>query len=56
MKKHFLFLIFIVFNLAVVSQYAPKSVVIDESDITDSIIQTIKIDSVWAGHPVAFCL
>jgi len=29
---------------------------IDESGKTVTIIQTIKIDSVWAGHPVGFCL
>ena len=56
MKKHFPFLFFVVFSLAVVSQSVSKSVVIDESGSTDSIIQTIKIDSVWAGHPVPFCL
>ncbi len=31
-------------------------VVIDETNKTESIVQTIKIDSVWAGHPVGFCL
>jgi hypothetical protein len=56
MKKHFLILFFIVFNLVVVSQGTSKTVVIDESGVTDSVIQTIKIDSVWAGHPVGFCL
>jgi hypothetical protein len=27
-----------------------------DSVVSESIIQTIKIDSVWAGHPVGFCL
>lgn len=30
--------------------------VIDETNQDESIVQTIKIDSVWAGHPVGFCL
>ncbi len=29
---------------------------IDESNQTEIIVQIIKIDSVWAGHPVGFCL
>jgi hypothetical protein len=33
-----------------------KEIVIDESKKTESIIQTIIIDKVWAGHPVGFCL
>ncbi len=31
-------------------------VLIDETNKTESIVQRIKIDSVWAGHPVGFCL
>ncbi len=31
-------------------------VTIDESSNTESIVQTVKIDSVWAGHPVGFSL
>jgi len=34
----------------------PKNVIIDESDQTESVISFIKIDSVWAGHPVGFSL
>ena len=30
--------------------------VIDETANTDQIEQVIKIDKVWAGHPVGFCL
>jgi len=33
-----------------------EPVVIDETDQTESVVQTIKIDSVWAGHPVGFSL
>ena len=31
-------------------------VVIDETDRTETIVQKIEIDKVWAGHPVGFCL
>ena len=37
-------------------QKPAEPVIIDESHLTESIVQTIKIDSVWAGHPVGFCL
>ena len=33
-----------------------KPIVIDETGNTGSIEQVIKIDKVWAGHPVGFCL
>jgi len=33
-----------------------KSIIIDETDQTETIEQVIKIDSVWAGHPVGFSL
>ncbi len=33
-----------------------EPVIIDESDQTETIVQTIEIDNVWAGHPVGFCL
>ena len=33
-----------------------NEVVVDEISATEFISQTIKIDSVWAGHPVGFCL
>ena len=31
-------------------------VVVDERDQTESVIEIIKIDSVWSGHPVRFSL
>jgi hypothetical protein len=37
-------------------QKGQKQIVIDETRKSESIIQTIKIDSVWSGHPVGFCL
>lgn len=33
-----------------------QPVTIDETHINESIEKVIKIDSVWAGHPVGFCL
>lgn len=33
-----------------------EPIVIDETGNSETIVQTIKIDSVWAGHPVGFCL
>ncbi len=33
-----------------------QPVVIDETGKTETIEQVIEIDSVWAGHPVGFCL
>lgn len=38
------------------TQTPANPVVIDETGKTETIVQTIKIDSVWAGHPVGFCL
>lgn len=37
-------------------QKLPQEVVIDETLNKESIVQTIAIDSVWAGHPVGFSL
>jgi hypothetical protein len=33
-----------------------EPIVIDETGQTETVVQTIEIDSVWAGHPVGFCL
>ncbi len=35
---------------------AQEPIVIDETVKTETIEQVIKIDKVWAGHPVGFCL
>jgi hypothetical protein len=44
-------------SLSCVAQYVSEyPVVIDETDQKETIVQKIKIDSVWAGHPVGFCL
>lgn len=33
-----------------------EPLIIDETANTETIVQTLTIDSVWAGHPVGFCL
>jgi hypothetical protein len=38
------------------NQKPSEPLVIDETDQVETIVQTIKIDSVWAGHPVGFSL
>jgi hypothetical protein len=60
MKKNHILSITIVFllqsGLALMAQTNKEQIVINETNKTESIIQTIKIDKVWAGHPVGFCL
>lgn len=34
----------------------PKHIVIDETADAEWIVKAVKIDSVWSGHPVGFCL
>ena len=38
------------------AQKEQKDLVIDETANTETIVETIEIDSVWAGHPVGFSL
>lgn len=54
--KNLLFISLMLFSLKIFSQNIVNQIIIDESSNSESIIQTIKIDSVWAGHPVGFCL
>ena len=56
MKNLFLITAALTLLLAACSQKPLGPVTIDESHLTETIVQTIKIDSVWAGHPVGFCL
>jgi hypothetical protein len=57
MKKHLLpIILMIIITVACTQKKPAEPVVIDETANTESIIQTIKIDSVWAGHPVGFSL
>jgi hypothetical protein len=58
-KTHFLFITIILSTLQVFVLHAQKDkkqIVIDETHKTESIVQVLKIDKVWAGHPVDFCL
>ena len=54
--KHILLILLFCITLPVFAQKPANPIVIDETGKTETIIQTIKIDSVWAGHPVGFCL
>jgi hypothetical protein len=50
------FFVFLACMLCACSPTSQKSVVIDESAETEKIEKVTKIDKVWAGHPVRFCL
>ena len=54
--KHLLLIFLLLISLEIFSQNTVNQIVIDESSNSETIVQTIKIDSVWAGHPVGFCL
>lgn len=54
MTKPILFLTLILFFNNGFTQ--DNSIIIDETNKKESIEQIIKIDKVWAGHPVGFCL
>ena len=54
--KQLLFIFLMLISLEIFSQNTVEQIVINESRNSESIIQAIKIDSVWAGHPVGFCL
>lgn len=54
--KLLLSLSLLLFSLAGFAQTPAIPIIIDETSQTETIVQTIKIDSVWAGHPVGFCL
>ena len=55
--KYILFLALTTACLAGCSQSGSEEpIVIDETNNIETVVQTIEIDSVWAGHPVGFCL
>jgi hypothetical protein len=56
-KKMKIILILIsIFSFQLLTSAQNQSIILDETNSKESIEQTIKIDSVWAGHPVGFCL
>lgn len=55
-KSAFTFLIYFAILLMGCNSPDQKPLIIDETDKTVSIEQVTKIDSVWAGQPVGFCL
>lgn len=54
--KLLLYFSLLLISLAGFTQTPATPIVIDETGKTETIVQTIKIDSVWAGHPVGFFL
>lgn len=54
--KYLIFLSFFAILFVACDQKPTEPITIDETANTESIVQTINIDSVWAGHPVGFCL
>jgi hypothetical protein len=51
-------LIFLVVSMALAScrQTNIEPLTIDETGLAETVEEVIKIDSVWSGHPVGFCL
>ena len=57
MKKLLLLASVLLFSFSFCSQNKQDQfITIDETNKNEIVEQTIKIDSVWAGHPVGFCL
>lgn len=57
MKKWILFISILLLSGPLASQKKSQDpIIIDETDQKVSIEKVIKIDKVWAGHPVGFCL
>lgn len=57
MKKAIFLISILIFMFSFCSQkQEKKTIVIDETNKKEIVEQTIDIDSVWAGHPVEFCL
>ena len=52
MKQQLLLLFWLFSHFA----YGQSPIIIDETNHAESIAESIFIDSVWAGHPVRFCL
>jgi hypothetical protein len=56
MKRYILIVAALLLALSSGAQNKTNPVVIDESRNISSVVQTIKIDKVWAGQPVGFAL
>jgi hypothetical protein len=55
-KRTYYFLIYILIHFHIHAQTRQKQIIIDETGNMEAVEQIIKIDSVWAGHPVGFSL
>ena len=57
MKVYHILLAFMIFHfISCAEKETNEPIIIDETHLTESIVEVIKIDRVWAGHPVGFCL
>ena len=57
MKTNYFNIILIILIISgCINKQSSKPIIIDETINIESIENVIKIDSVWAGHPVGFCL
>ncbi|WP_154858535.1 BNR repeat-containing protein [Cyclobacterium xiamenense] len=56
MKQLSFFLLFGLLSLPAFGQTSSSPLLIDDTDKKETIVQTLSIDEVWAGHPVGFCL
>jgi hypothetical protein len=56
MKVFLLLFCFWVISSPSIGQTKSRPLLIDETNTQESIVQTLLIDEVWAGHPVGFCL
>jgi hypothetical protein len=55
-RKFNLFIYALVLHMPFPGHSQSQNIIIDERDRIETIEQVIKIDQVWAGHPVGFCL
>lgn len=55
-KQATCFLLFILIIMSGPSQSLSDRIVLDERGHKQSIVGSVEIDEVWAGHPVGFCL
>ena len=54
-KQATCFLLFILIIMSGHSQSLSDRIVLDERGHKQSIVGSVEIDEVWAGHPVGFC-
>jgi hypothetical protein len=55
-KSSLLLMIFLYCFFTQCKEAVKEEIIIDESHLKETVVQITKIDSVWAGHRVGFCL